>query len=526
METKVLQKENLDIAVDLLLKGEVVAIPTETVYGLAANALDKEAISKIFIAKGRPQDNPLIVHISNLDMLKKLTLEVPKKAKILIEAFWGGALTMIFKKSAIVPDEISRGLDTVAIRMPNHKTAIDLIEKCGVPLAAPSANSSGRPSTTTYKHVLEDLNGKISAVICDKQAKIGLESTVLDMTVDPPILLRPGGISKEQIEEKIGKIATDKAVLEKISDAKKVRSPGMKYRHYAPKASMLVLCGNSEKTTKYIAKTADENDGILCFDEYKNMFKCDNILCFGRENDIESQANLLFLKLREFDELPVKKIYAQCPNDTGLGLAVANRLKKAAGFNILHLDKQIIGLTGSSGSGKTTVCEIFAKNGFDIIDTDKIYHDLVENSLDMKNELACYFPQVFENSVLNRKKLGEIVFNDSEKLQKLNEITHKFVENEVILQINTKNKIILDVPLMFEAKFDKFCEKVIGVIANDEIKIKRICKRDSISEDYAKIRLKNQKNTSFYTEHCDIIIENNEDLLELSKKVLEIIEGE
>lgn len=337
---KLLSRNKDDVlkAASLLKQGEVVAIPTETVYGLGANALDENAVKQIFIAKGRPQDNPLIVHINNLDWLTKLCDFVPQMALDLAQNFWPGPLTMVFKKSDLVPDSISRGLDTVAIRYPNHKVALKVIELAGTPIAAPSANTSGRPSTTNGDHVFDDLNGKISAILYDNQCVVGVESTVLDLTTDKPILLRPGGVTREQIEKIIGEIDVDKSIFQKIDNDKKVNSPGMKYKHYAPKAEVLVLTGNHEKTAQYIKEHCQINDGILCFDEYFDMFNEQNILTFGSFSDISEQARLLFLNLRKFDDMNVTKIYAQCPDGQGLGLAISNRLQKASGFNVLNLE--------------------------------------------------------------------------------------------------------------------------------------------------------------------------------------------
>lgn len=333
------KKEDIKKASELIKKGEVVGIPTETVYGLGANALDSSAVLKIFKAKGRPQDNPLIIHIADLEMLSKLVLDVNDKTKKLISAFWPGALTIIFKKTDIIPKEISCGLDTVAIRFPNHSVALDIIKTSGVPVAAPSANTSGRPSPTTAKHVFEDLDGKISAIVEDSACDFGVESTVIDMTREIPILLRPGGVTKEEIEKIIGKILVDDAVYSKISDTKKVSSPGMKYRHYAPKAEVIVVCGDAFKTALYIEKNKTKNDGVLCFDEFFEKFE--NAKSFGSVNDISEQGRQIFAKLREFDETNVQRIFSQCPVDENFGLAVSNRLKKSAGFNVINIEDKI-----------------------------------------------------------------------------------------------------------------------------------------------------------------------------------------
>lgn len=487
---------------------------------MGANALSSTAICKIFTAKGRPQDNPLIVHISSLDMLNKLVLVVSSEAKCVIDAFWPGPLTIIFKKSDIVPDEISRGLDTVAIRFPNHPTALKIIEQSGVPIAAPSANLSGRPSTTTAEHVVEDLDGKISAVVFDKACEVGLESTVLDLTREKPIILRPGGVTHTQLVEILGEVLIDKAVSGSIDNSAKVSSPGMKYRHYAPKAKVTVLCGNPYDTANYIRQNATKSSGILCFDEYEQFINGNFTQTFGSKNDINEQAHNLFDKLRLFDEMPVVEIFAQCPDDSGLGLAVANRLKKSSGFNVINLNpRKIIGLTGSSGSGKSTVSKIFSDLSAKVINADDIYHDLLENSTQMKAELAEAFG--IDSDKIDRKKLGEIVFSDKQKLAILNEITHKYVTIEFekqLFNVMHNDIVILDIPLLFEAKYERYCDKVIGVISSDEHKLARLCSRDGITVDYAKKRLSNQKNNEFFIKNCDIIIDNDGDLNSLQQK--------
>lgn len=324
-------------AASFLKSGEVVGMPTETVYGLAANALDGEAVKKIFKAKGRPQDNPLIVHIADIKQLDKLVSFVPENAKKLMDKFWAGPLTIILKKSELIPYEVSAGLDTVGVRFPSHKVAQRLIKECGLPLAAPSANLSGRPSTTTAMHVIEDLNGKIPAVLQGGACSVGVESTVISLAGEKPRLLRPGGISLEQLKEVLGEVEVDRAITEKIGDDVRVSAPGMKYRHYAPKAPVTVLCGEPAKTAEYIKQNAKNKAGILCFKEYADMFSSYVLRQIGSEKDLNEQAKSIFDALRSFDETDVTEIWSQCPSDEGIGLAVANRLKKAAGFNVINI---------------------------------------------------------------------------------------------------------------------------------------------------------------------------------------------
>ena len=330
-------KNAVQAAADLILQVEVVGMPTDTVYGLAANALNGEEVAKIFRAKGRPQDNPLIVHIADFDQIYDLCPAVPPQAKLLAEAFWPGPLPMIVPKGDCIPVEVSCGLDTVGIRLPSHPLARDLIRAAGVPLAAPSANTSGRPSTTTAEHVLRDMDGKIAAILDGGPCGVGVESTVVTLALDKPRLLRPGGITREQLETVLGEVEVDRALYEKIGDEVKVSAPGMKYRHYAPKAPVTVVRGDPQRTAEYIAAHIDGPTGVLCFDEYKNNFPTCTVECFGSQNDLAAQAREVFDRLRAFDDTDVQQIWAQCPSDEGLGLAVANRIKKAAGFHVINV---------------------------------------------------------------------------------------------------------------------------------------------------------------------------------------------
>ena len=321
----------------LLRAGEVVGMPTETVYGLAANALDGAAVAKIFLAKGRPQDNPLIVHIADKEQLSTLARMVPESARKLADAFWPGPLTIILPKAACIPDEVSAGLDTVGIRLPSHPVARALIREAGVPLAAPSANLSGRPSTTTSGHVMDDLGGKIPAIVEGGPCAVGVESTVVSLAGNVPRLLRPGGVSLEQLESGLGSVEVDRALREKIGDEVRVSAPGMKYRHYAPKAPVTVVCGDPERTAVYITRHAGLDAGVICFSECAFQFEMHERRVIGSSDDVQTQARRVFDALRSFDATDVTEIWAQCPDDTGLGLAVANRLKKAAGFKVVNV---------------------------------------------------------------------------------------------------------------------------------------------------------------------------------------------
>lgn len=315
----------------LINDGEVVGIPTETVYGLAANALDEDAVKKIFVAKGRPSDNPLIVHIAKLDDLEPLVSEIPEKVKIMAEHFWPNALTMIMKKSERISNVVSGNLDTVAVRMPKSDYARAIIEACGCPLAAPSANLSGSPSPTNAKYVFDDMNGRIPLIIDGGSSEIGVESTVISFAEDPPRLLRPGGVTLEEMTELIGEIIVDDAVLNKLQDGAVAASPGMKYKHYAPSADITIIKSDFE-TFKSLCES-ENNVTALCFDGENEKLSCPAVT-YGKENDGFSQSARLFDALRELDEMGATKVYARCPETKGMGLAVYNRLIRAAGFKI------------------------------------------------------------------------------------------------------------------------------------------------------------------------------------------------
>ena len=316
----------------LIAGGSVVAIPTETVYGLAANAFDEAAVRKIFEAKGRPADNPLIVHISDISELDALVTEIPEKVRVMAEKYWPGPLTMIMKKSSVIPDVTSGGLDTVAVRMPKSEYARAIISACGVPLAAPSANLSGSPSPTDAQSVFDDMNGRIPLIIDGGECEIGVESTVISFVGDTPTLLRPGGITVGMIESTIGEINISDAVLNRLRDGETAASPGMKYKHYAPKAKITIVKGDFEKFYNYVK---DRDCFVLCFEGEEGHFA--NAVTYGKADDSQSEAHRLFSALRELDEKGAKTVYARCPEITGLGLAVYNRLIRSAGFNIIEL---------------------------------------------------------------------------------------------------------------------------------------------------------------------------------------------
>ncbi len=334
-DTKLLSANETSVrqAAELLKNGEVVGIPTETVYGLAANAFDSQAVAKIFKAKGRPQDNPLIVHISSMSMIEELVTEIPELALKCAEKFWCGPLTMILPKSDKIPLTTSGGLNTVGIRMPSNKTARAIIDACGLPLAAPSANLSGSPSPTSAQHVFDDMNGRIPCIIDDGSCAVGVESTVIAFEGNGIRLLRPGFISVDDLKEITENVFIDKGVLETVSKDAVVASPGMKYKHYSPKADVTIVDGSLEQFRSFVGEHGGEN--VWCMTFEKSDVENLPSLVYG-SND-EEQAKLLFDVLRELDKQGAKRVYARCPNKTGVGLAVYNRLLRAAGFQVVKL---------------------------------------------------------------------------------------------------------------------------------------------------------------------------------------------
>ena len=349
METKVaiIKDINKDIkfieeAGAIIRDGGTVAFPTETVYGLGANALDEEAVKKIFIAKGRPQDNPLIVHVCSKN-ISELVKEVPEVAQRMIDKFWPGPLTIILEKNDIIPNMTSANLNTVGIRMPSSEIALKLIELSKRPIAAPSANISGRPSPTEVERCIEDLNGKVDYIIGGESSDIGVESTIIDCTVNPPLVLRPGGITLEMLKEIDSNIEIDSALKSKPTENFKPKAPGMKYRHYAPKAHLKIIRGKNEKTIEIINEILENyiekgNDvAILTTDENLNKFNSGKVISLGSENNLNEIAKNLFETLRKCDDLGVQHILCQGFEEKGVGLAIMNRLNKAAGYDILEV---------------------------------------------------------------------------------------------------------------------------------------------------------------------------------------------
>ncbi len=351
MKTKVFSMKELteqqeldaiDTCAAIIKNGGIVAFPTETVYGLGGNSLDAAVSKKIYAAKGRPSDNPLIVHICDMKGLYEVAEEVTDAAIKLAERFWPGPLTMILKKKNVLPDETTGGLDTVAVRMPSHKNALMLIKASGVPIAAPSANSSGKPSPTKAEHVLEDLAGKIDAVIDGGAVDIGLESTIIDLSSDVPVLLRPGFITVDMIKEVVGDIERDPTLDEGVCGGMKPKAPGMMYRHYAPNGDMVIVSGDTDNVIGKINELVSEHNpletAVITTEENKDAYSGCRVVCMGTRQDEQSVARQLYSVLRSMDEYNIKYIYVESFKSDKLGDAIMNRLLKAAGHKVIYVE--------------------------------------------------------------------------------------------------------------------------------------------------------------------------------------------
>lgn len=332
---------------EIIRGGGLVAFPTETVYGLGGDALNPDSARKIYAAKGRPSDNPLIIHIADWEALERIVSRIPKEAETLAEAFWPGPLTMVLPKAEEVPLETTGGLDTVAVRMPAHPVALDFIRESGGYVAAPSANTSGKPSPTLASYVAEDMDGRIDMILDGGPVGLGLESTIVDLTVTPPQILRPGYITEEMLRQKLGVVDVDVTVLCSSQESGQApKAPGMKYRHYAPKGELVIVRGDTAKVTSYINeqamrdREAGETVGVIATAEEFAHYRADVIKSVGSRTDEESIARSLYRILREFDDEKVTKIYSESFASEGLGQAIMNRLLKAAGHHIIDLTEQ------------------------------------------------------------------------------------------------------------------------------------------------------------------------------------------
>lgn len=519
--------EDLQQAAKILKDGGLVAFPTETVYGLGANALDAAAVKNIFSAKGRPADNPLIVHLSCWEEVYTICEKIPPIAKTLADRFWPGPLTMLLPRRSNLPDVVTAGLSTVGVRCPNHPLALKLIRAAGVPIAAPSANRSGKPSPTEFSHLIKDLDGRVDALLDGGPCQIGVESTVLDVTSTPPRLLRPGGVTLPMLQEVLGEIQIDDAVMAEISPGAVVRSPGMKYRHYAPAAPVTILQGSPEDVRRYLLRKKEKGVrfAILCYDEESAGYPDVPFLCYGSREDPLSLSHHLFSALRQLDQWKLDHIYARCPEGDLNFLAVENRLKKAAGFHIISLSNPCIaGLTGGSGAGKTQVLSLLQSRGAFCLDADRLYHELLHRDPVLQRELGARFPSCVSGSTVDRPALSKLVFSDAQALKDLNTITHRHILAAVRREFSRAGQngaalAVLDAPTLFESGFDRECAYTISVTAPEELRLKRILARDAISPDQAKARLRHQHDSSYFETHCDFIIHNDGSLASLERQV-------
>jgi L-threonylcarbamoyladenylate synthase len=332
--------QQLKEAADILKANGTLAFPTESVYGLGANVFSEEAVNKIYIAKGRPSDNPLISHIYHKEQLKELVKSVSPKGQQLMDAFWPGPLTLIFESKGTVAKNMTGGLDTIAIRMPSHPIALKILELAGLPIAAPSANLSGKPSPTIGDHVVEDLSGRVDGIVIESQSEFGIESTILDLTEEPPMLLRPGGITVEDIETVIGKIQLDPALEKKMADHVQPKAPGMKYTHYSPEADVTIVAGDALEVVKKINELTASTTlkvGVMCTHETMHLYNAETVLSLGSRTHYQDVASNLFVTLRQFDALGVDIVYAEGYDTLGMGKAIMNRLLKAAGYQVINV---------------------------------------------------------------------------------------------------------------------------------------------------------------------------------------------
>jgi len=512
-----------ETAAKLIRNGELVAIPTETVYGLGANGLDEEAVAKIFIAKGRPQDNPLILHVADGAEIEKFCHSIPEKAYRLAEAFWPGPLTMVLPARDIVPRRTTAGLPTVAVRCPDCEVTRNIIRLAGVPIAAPSANISGKPSTTTAQHVLHDHNGRIAAIVDGGPCRVGVESTIVDLTEDTPRLLRPGGIGPEQIRAVIGDFIIDKAVTASVERDAVVKAPGMKYRHYAPDCRVVIVDGDLMAAERYIRQNWQPGNRVLCFEEELEVFAPFDPLAYGREADVDSLLSGLFAALRELDDPSIGTVFARCPTGSGKALAVQNRLLKAAGFCCVRPREKslVIGITGGTGCGKTTLLDAIRQMGGTVIDCDAVYHRLLRDDPALLEAIEKRFPGTVENGALQRKKLGAVVFSDEKALLDLNAITHAAVKAEVLRMLPSVPELVaIDAIGLFEGGLAELCDVTVAVTAPTEDRVRRLMARDSIPEEYARKRIAAQHEESWFREKCGCVLVNDGTREDFQKKCL------
>lgn len=530
MKTKLLttSEQDLKTAAGIIKAGGLVAIPTETVYGLGANGLNPAAVAKIFAAKGRPQDNPLILHIAEPKQLCDYCRNIPDSAWQLAERFWPGPLTMVLPVADIVPKSTTSNLDTVAMRCPQTPATREIIRLAGVPVAAPSANLSGKPSTTTAQHVLHDMDGKIDAIVDGGPCRVGVESTIVDLTGAKPRLLRPGGITPEQLIEVLGELEIDKAVTAQIAGDTVVRAPGMKYKHYAPSADVVIVAGSRAHAADYIRRNFLPGNAVLCFEEELPLYEGLSPTAYGREDAPETLSAGLFAALRALDTPAITRIFARCPEGGGIAYAVQNRLKKSAGFHIVDADASsetsvpdprslipdpcfIIGITGPSGAGKTTALDVLQSIGATVYDCDAIYHELLKTDQTMLAGIEAAFPGVVQNGTLDRKALATRVFEDPAALQTLNAVTHPAVKAELLRRMEREQPTLaaIDAIGLFEGGLAPLCGLTVAVFAPEQARLTRLMARDGIDEASARARMQAQKSAEEFEALCDVTLHND-----------------
>ncbi len=517
MMTKLLTAQTLGEAVFWLQKGEPVGMPTETVYGLGCNAYDAQAVRKVFAAKGRPMDNPLIVHIADKAEWQPLVREIPPLAHALADRFWPGPLTMILPKSDLIPVETAGGLQTVGVRFPAHPLAQEMIRKAGVPIAAPSANRSGSPSPTTAAHVMADMNGRIPAVVDGGSCLCGIESTVIAFDDENTVrVLRPGFVTAEQLAEIAPKVIIDDAVLAKLEEGKAAPSPGMKYRHYSPNAQVIMLNGDAETVAKYISLRFSQGDCALVYDSDCALYHSDAVYGYGDTD--ESRGAQLFARLREMDELGFSRIFVRAPRTDGVGLAVYNRLLRAAGYDVRDTASKtyLVGLTGQTGAGKTTVSGVFAAHGFAVINADIVAREVVQPGSACLAEIAVAFGKslLLSDGTLDRKQTAKLIFSDAEAKKRYESIIFPHITKAVFNAIDACaaegiHRILLDAPTLFESGLHTACDYVVSVVADETDRLQRIMQRDGITAEAAASRMASQHTEDYFRSHADAVLKNH-----------------
>ena len=515
MNTRLLQptSQGIEEAARLLREGALVAIPTETVYGLATDALNPVAVASIFAAKERPMDNPLIVHIADLDDWAPLVQHIPEKARRLAEAYWPGPLTMILPAAPCIPAEVRGGLTTVAVRFPADPVTQAVIRRAGTPLAAPSANRSGAPSPTNAARVMEDMQGRIAAVLDGGDCAVGVESTVVDLCPETPRLLRPGGITPEMLEAVVGEIAIDPAVTHALQAGAVAASPGMKYKHYAPKARVRLVKGTPAAYRGYVEAHKAPGVAALCFEEDLPYLSVPAV-SYGHREAPEEQARQVFDALRKLDELGADTVLAACPRPHGVGLAVYNRMIRAAAFDIVNTIR-VIGLTGPTGAGKSTVADEWRQAGLPVIDADRLARQVTQPGSPCLQALADAFGVdiLQEDGTLDRGKLAGRAFASKEATARLNALTHPAILALIRQKLEDAadegyGTAVLDAPALFEAGADALCSTVVAVTAPEEVRLARIRQRDGLTEAEARCRMNAQPPEEFYARPGVLVLEN------------------